>query len=352
MAGHLDRRLDGRYFQPCSSKHSSTLGALDPSSLELQCHHFLAQGLASSTRSTYLSGQKKFYDFCSQVGKIHQSGSPCPTDEWTLCLFATFLANTVQHSTIKVYLSAVRSLHIEQGFADPLVDCLHLQRVLRGIKRTQGDTSSLRLPVTDDIMMVIFRALDLSLPDHCMFWAACNLAYFGFLRSAEFTVPNLASFSPSIHLGLADVAIDSMSSPSCLRLRIKASKTDSFRKGCFLHIGRGEFPLCAIRSLLAYLTLRGDAPGPLFLFRDRRPLSRALLTSWLCDILSSAGIQGNFSSHSFRIGAATVAARNGIPDHQIQALGRWTSSAYLSYIRTPAESLSQLSKQLSRSAAR
>ena len=107
-----------------------------------------------------------------------------------------FLANTVQHSKIKIYLSAVHSLHIEQGYADPLVDCLWLQRVLREIKRTQGDTTSLHLPVTDDIMMAIFRASDLSLPDHCIFWAACNLAYFGFLRSAEFTIPNLASFSP------------------------------------------------------------------------------------------------------------------------------------------------------------
>ena len=167
------------------------------------------------------------------------------------------------------------------------------------------------------------------------------MAYFAFLRSAEFTAPNLGSFSPSIHLGLADVAVDSMLSPSCLRLRIKASKTDPFRRGCFLHISRGEFPLFAIRSLLAYLTLRGDAPGPLFLFQDRWPLTRALLTSWLHGILSSAGIQGNFSGHSFRIGAATVAARNGIPDHQIQTLGQWTSSAYLSYIGTPAESLSQ-----------
>ena len=199
--------------------------------------------------------------------------------------------------------------------------------------------------------MVIFRALDLTHPDHCMFWAACNLAYFGFLRSAEFTVPNLASYVPALHLGVADVAVDSHSSPSCLRLRIRASKTDPFRKGCFLHIGKGESPLCAIHSLLAYLTLRGDAPGPLFLFRDGRPLSRALLTSWLRGILSAAGIQGKFSSHSFRIGAATVAARNGIPDHQIQALGRWTSSAYLLYIRTPAESLSRLSKQLSLPAA-
>ena len=180
-----------------------------------------------------------------------------------------------------------------------------------------------------------------------MFWAACNIAYFGFLHSAEFTVSNLASYVPAIHLGVADVAVDSHSSPSCLRLRIKALKTDPFCKGCFLHIGKEEFPLCAIHSLLTYLNLRGDAPDPLFLFKDGRPLSCALLTSWLYDILSSAGIQGNFSSHSFRIGAATVAARNGILDHQIQALGRWTSSAYLSYIHTPVESLSRLSKQLS-----
>ena len=37
-----------------------------------------------------------------------------------------FLANSVQHSTIMVYLPAVRSLHIDQGFPDPLVDCLCL----------------------------------------------------------------------------------------------------------------------------------------------------------------------------------------------------------------------------------
>jgi len=72
--------------------------------------------------------------------------------------------------------------------------------------------------------------------------------------------------------------------------------------------------------------------APFFLFHDGHFLTRASLTPWLCNILASAGISGNFSSHSFGIGAAMVAARNGIPDHQIQALGQWTSSAYLSYI--------------------
>ena len=305
------------------------MGSFDISTLEAQCHNLLVHGLASSTRNSYASGQRKFHNFCIQLGKIHPSGSPCPVDEWTLCLFKTFLANTVRYSTIKVYLSAVRSLHIDQGFPDPLVNCLKLQRVLRGVRSTQGDASSQRLPITDDVMVVIFKALDFRIPDHCMLWAACCLAYFGFLRSAEFTVPNLASFSPSIHLGVADTSVDSYSSPSCLRIRIKASKIDPFRKGCFVHIGRGTYPLCALQSLLSYLTIRGNGPGPLFLFQDVRPLSRALLTDWLRRILSSAGIHGNFSSHSFRIGAATVAARNGIPDHQIQALGRWTSTAYV-----------------------
>ena len=70
------------------------------------------------------------------------------------------------------------------------------------------------------IMMAIFHALDLSLPDHCMFWAACNLAY---LPSGILLVFHL--------LSIWDIAVDSDASPSCLRIGIKASKTDPFRKG-------------------------------------------------------------------------------------------------------------------------
>ena len=194
--------------------------------------------------------------------------------------------------------------------------------------------------------MIIFRSLDLSSFDHCMFWAACNLAYFGFLRSAEFTVPNLASFSPALHLSVGDILVDSDANPSCLRVRIKASKTDPFWEGCFVHIGRGRFPLCALQAVLAYLAVRGNLGGPLFLFQDGRPLTHAVLTARLREILAGAGVSGNFCSHSFCIGAAMVAARNGVPDHLIQALGHWCSLAYQLYICTPSESLASLSSHL------
>ena len=317
-------------------------GTFDLSTLQQQCHAFLTQGLAPSTGRSYTSEQTQFISFCTQLGKLHSSASPCPAHEWTLWLFATFLAARIQHSSIKVYLSGVRALHIEQGFSDPLANCLHLQRVVCGMKCSQGSSSS-HLAITDDLMLVIWWSLaDLRLPDHLMFWAACSLGYFGFLRASEFTVPSLASFSPSYHLGVQDIAVDSLPAPSCMRLRIEGSKTDPFRKGTFIHIGLGWPPLCAVHSVLSYLTRR----GALFPFQNGQPLSRALLTDWLWQILASVNIPGNFSSYSFHIGAATVAARNGVSDHLIQALGRWSSSAYQLYIRTLSKSLAALSTKL------
>ena len=322
------------------------VGGPHVASLELRCRELLLNGLAPSTRRAYASGQKKFINFCSQLGRVHPNGSVCPADEWTLCLFATFLSDFIQPSSIKVYLAAVRALHIEQGFPDPVLNCLRLERVVKGIKRIKGTKSVERLPITDDIMMTIYSYLDVPLADHAMFWAACCLAYFGFLRSAEFTVPSLSGYSELAHMNVQDLAVDSSVSPTCIRVHIKASKTDPFRKGCFVYIGRAKSPLCAVEAILAYLNIRGDAPGPLFLLQSGQPLTRVVLTKWLRDVLSAAGIPGNYSSHSFRIGAATVAARNGVPDHMIQTLGRWSSDAFKSYIRTPVEALAKASMQL------
>jgi len=51
--------------------------------------------------------------------------------------------------------------------------------------------------------------------------------------------------------------------------------------------------------------------------------------------LVSQGIDAvRISNHSFRIGAATMAAMNGASDEDIKALGRWKSREYKGYIQT------------------
>ena len=134
--------------------------------------------------------------------------------------------------------------------------------------------------------------------------------------------------------------------PSSLQVRIKSSKTDPFRQGCFIYLGRGQAPLCPISAILAYLRWQGPLSGPLFINTHGQPLTCSRLSSFIQSVLQGAGIPGHFSGHSFRIGAATMATQCGIPDHLVKTLGRWSSDAYQLYVRTPVESIVEVSGRL------
>ena len=272
----------------------------------------MTQGLAPS-RKVYTSAQHCFLDFCAHDHSLSPSGSALAASEDTLIRFCCHLADTLHHSSIKVYLSAIRSLHVEEGLPSPLVGCLRLQRVLRGIKHHQGSNKRQRQPITIELMHIIFQSLNFSDNNHTMLWAACCLGFFGFLRAGEFTVNS--HFNPDIHLTVSDIQADTLVNPGSFRIFIKCSKTDPFRQGCYIYIGAGKRDLCPVRALTQYLHVRGSTPGPLFLLSDGIPLNRQWLSSSIQSILCAAGVPGCYTSHSFRIGAASSAAYRGLPDH-------------------------------------
>ena len=86
---------------------------------------------------------------------LSPTGHILPASEGTLVYFASYLARTVQHSTIKLYLAAVRNLHISAGYNDPLKGKLLLRKVLRGILRFQGDKTIRRQPVSPRMLSSI-----------------------------------------------------------------------------------------------------------------------------------------------------------------------------------------------------
>ena len=57
----------------------------------------------------------------------------------------------------------------------------------------------------------------------------------------------------------------------------------------------------------------------------------------------------NINTHSFRIGGASAAASAGVPDSQIQILGRWSSDAYRRYIHVSDNLVLQLGQALTSS---
>ena len=240
-----------------------------------------------------------------------------------------------------------------QDLATPFQDeqLPRLQLLLRGIKRScfKSNQPRQRLLITPAILHRLFDILNRNPydPDSIMLWGAMNLCFFGFLRSGEICCPSESVYDPAWHLCLQDVAVDNIRYPSTIYIAIKASKTDPFRLGVTIAMGRTANRVCPVKALLPYLAIRGTCKGPLFQFASDSFLSRPRFVAEVRKLLAAAGFKAElYAGHSFRIGAATTAAKAGIQDNLIQTLGRWKSSAYCAYIRLPRETLCYVSSTL------
>ena len=130
----------------------------------------------------------------------------------------------VSYTTVEVYLSAIRSLHITVGlhtqFASQLTP--YLEQIMQGIKREQFHTRPLkkRPPVTTKIMRQIKEVLlgHLHQYHNIMMWAVCCTVFLGFLHCSEFTIQQ--SCDPEVHLLIDDLAVDSITTPSLIKLPV------------------------------------------------------------------------------------------------------------------------------------
>jgi hypothetical protein len=103
----------------------------------------------------------------------------------------------------------------------------------------------------------------------------------GFRRTGEIVVPSDTEYDKSAHLLVEDVLVDNVMSPKWLENRIKASKTDPFRKGVSVYIGISWSNTCPVAAILDYRVRRGSCPGPFFRFSDGRLLTRARFVTQL-----------------------------------------------------------------------
>ena len=293
---------------------------------------------------------KRFHEFCESNSVFN----PFPLTEKILCGFASVLASKgLATQTIKTYLSAVRSMQISLGFPDPRDQSSLpiLKRVQAGIQRVQAQKTSketrVRLPITPHILDRLRQHWDATdNPHRVLLWAAASMCFFGFFRSGEILIPAGSSYGEAVHLSWGDASVDSAESPTVVRVHLKRSKCDQFGKGADIYLGRTGNSLCPVTAVAAYMVARGTEPGPFF-SANGKPFTKPRFVTEVRKALQALGLpQEQFAGHSFRIGAATAAARAGLEDSTIRSLGRWNSAAFLVYVRTPREKLASLSAVL------
>ena len=163
-------------------------------------------------------------------------------------------------------------------------------------------------------------------------------------------MPSESAYDSSTHLNMGDVSVNSVANPSVVKVQIKASKTDQFRRGLVVYVGRTDNNQCPVAAILAYIARRGTDSGFFFRFEDGRLLTKDRFVAAVRRALSEAGIDASaYSGHSFRIGAATTAGKKGVSAEKIKTLGRWESAAYLLYLRLSREDLTSVSSIISQS---
>jgi len=300
----------------------------------MKADNYFQKGLADNTHRTYSSAQRQYLQFCD----THNLQS-LPGNENTLLLFVSHLAERIKPQSIKVYLAAVRALHISHGYNNPLTNTIKLQQTLRGIQRQHFTPTKQKLPITFDILCKLYDFIDHSLPTDITFWAAITTAHFLLLRASEFTITD--SHSDDIPLLLKDATICITSDgDEYLALRIKKSKTDQKGEGIVLYTGHTQHKVCAVCAIKSNLQLQQkiDHHGDMTLFQlaNGESISRQGLITFITPLLRLAGLEPNaYSGHSFRIGGATSASIAGLQDYEIKLMGRWTSDCYKRYIRSP-----------------
>ena len=82
-----------------------------------------------------------------------------------------------------------------------------------------------------------------------MLWTACCLDFFGFMRAREWPVIQVSEFDTAASLRLEDI------DPSFVQVRLKQSKTDPFRRGVFIYLGKTQMDLCPVVAILAYVAV-------------------------------------------------------------------------------------------------
>lgn len=151
-----------------------------------------------------------------------------------------------------------------------------------------------------------------------LFNAAFVLAFFGALRISELLPKN-----KKVVVGLLKHNV--IVSETGIRLFIPVSETDRLGKGSWVPLRQcGDVDIWPVRVINGYLAVRPIGEGNFLIDADGSPLTQYQFNYILKACLQKFNLhQFKFTSHSFRIGAATEAATMGLDDTIIKQLGRW-----------------------------
>ena len=215
--------------------------------------------------------------------------------------------------------------------------CGPVQKVMKGYGRKMK-SKDLRLPISLDLLIKINQEL----PAVChtayealLFKTAFTIAFAGLLRVSELAAVDKKDMGHALLVENVTLGHTSVT------LKLASSKTDQAGIGASIHLKEsGCEDVCPVSLMRAFLRVRPKVKGVLFCHQNSsantiHPLTKYQFNAVLKKALSALNMGSlPYSSHSFRIGAASHLALQ-FDDATILRLGRWSpkGNTHLLYVR-------------------
>jgi integrase len=241
-----------------------------------------------------------FERFCAEIGRV-----PFPASEETLCLWISdMLLHRKKLTTVCRYVAGVAHYHVAHGAETPLT--AYVRHILAGARQILSEQPRQVQPLTVDHLRAIAELLQAERSDT----GARNLSIITLGFASALRRSNLA------WMQMADLEF---CGEQGLRIHIRREKNDRAREGRWIGVPyTRDAAICAVRSLEAWLRIRGTGDGPVYTRLDpaRRGPLEPLTPNAILELVKRAARRVDpsrrWGSHSLRAGLISAAGVRNI----------------------------------------
>ena len=320
-------------------------------------------GLAASTHEAYKTAINHIKRCEEEVG-IDMS---LPFDEnKTLEFMGWMEARGLKSRLMSTYISGIRAFHIASGFKDPFLRDPMVKLILKGQDnwdkiQAKIDGKDEKLPITKSMMKHIKQNLlkaSWSKTEKRLFWAVATLAWSGSFRIHELCSRNAKEFDTQTTLLWKDLSVGELKVGRTLvktvGVHVKSPKVDRVGAGDNIEVFQLDNFMCPTTALAKYreeTSLKEEPEMPVFRLDLGLCMTGAEMNKRLSVLTADVGglvPGGGVRCHSFRSGVPSEMARAGMDPESIQAVGRWRSDAYKTYVKLPLSRRAEMARSMGR----
>lgn len=287
--------------------------------LRQKTHLMKRKSVAASTYKSRKSQWKCYKLFCCRFGFMYKVLSV-----EVICLYIVFLSQFMSFSSVLTYVHGMPFMCHLLGLHAPDLMNPQIRLALNGVKRSCSRVPCVKDPIDLKLLKLIFKSVKVQSNKWVTFWSACLLMFRCLLR-----ISNIINSPHTLR-----VCDSKFTSWGCL-VSIPSAKCSKPGIVHVLSLASLEVHnLCAVywlKKLIRCCNLSGNDylfclhPAGLNYHTFREMLAYSLQS-----------VQNlRISSHSFRIGGATLLHNMALPLAMIKERGGWRSWSVLQYLREP-----------------